>query len=141
MKNLFKISVVIALLVAVSCSKSEENVPLVGSIEQLILTGSSKDQVLASNEEITFTVTGDDGVDYSTLATMTINQEEATGNVFTFAEEGTYEISASYLGATSNTLTYNVVDSESVTLILSGTKFLRNQNIDFIAGIRICYII
>lgn len=131
MKNLFKISAVIALLVVVSCSKSEENVPLEGSIEQLILTGSSEDNVLTANEEVTFTVTGDDGVDYSDVATLTVNQEEVTGSTHTFGEVGSYEVSASYLGATSNTLTYNVVDGESISLIVNGTKFFRNQTVEF----------
>ncbi len=131
MKNLFKIAAILALFVAIACSKSEVNEPLIGSIEQLILTSSSDDEVLASTEEITFTITGDDGVNYSSLATLFVNQEEVSGTTFTFSEEGTYEVSASYLGTTSNTLTYNVVDSASITIIVNGTKFLRDQTVAF----------
>lgn len=131
MKNLIKMFAVIALFVAFACSKSEQNVPLIGSIDQLILTSSSEDEVLAANEEVTFTIVGNDGVDYSALATLSVNQEEVTGNNFVFAEEGTYEISASHLGTTSNTLTYNVVDSASFTIIINGTKFLRDQTVVF----------
>ncbi len=130
MKNLIKITTIIALFVAFSCSKSEENVPLVGSIEQLVLTSSSDDAILASNEEVTFTITGD-GVDYSTLATLSVNQEEVTGNTYTFTEEGPYEVSASYLGANSNTISFNVIDSAGTSLLINGTTFLRNQEVDF----------
>jgi len=131
MKNLIKTFAVIALFVAFACSKSEQNVPLIGSIDQLILTSSSEDEVLAANEEVTFTIVGNDDVDYSTLAKLSINQEEVIGNSFVFTEEGIYEISASYLGTTSNTLTYNVVDSASFTIIINGTKFLRDQTAAF----------
>ncbi|EDM44177.1 hypothetical protein SCB49_04090 [unidentified eubacterium SCB49] len=131
MKNLIKITTIFALFVAAACSKSEPNVPLEGSIEQLILSSSSVDEVLTTTEEVIFTVLGDNDVDYSELATLTINQEEVVGNTFTFSEEGSYEISASYLGTTSNTLLFNVIDSESTNLIVSGTTFLRNQNVNF----------
>ena len=130
-KSSFKFLSILFLFVAFSCSKSEENVPLEGSIENLILTSSSEDEILTANETITFTAMGDDGVDYSNQATFTVNEVEIQGNSYTFTEEGEYETTASYLGATSNVLSFNVVDADGRVLLVNKTKVFRNQEVTF----------
>jgi thiol-disulfide isomerase/thioredoxin len=59
-----------------------------------------------------------------------VNQTEIPSASYTFPAEGNYEIYSSYGDVSSNTLTFDVVDA-SESLLLSRTKILRNQTIEF----------
>lgn len=74
---------------------------------------------------------GDDGVDYSGQATITVNEVEIQGAEYTFTEEGTYEITANYLGAASNVLNFNVIDADGRVLLINKNKVFRNQEVEF----------
>lgn len=72
LKKLVKLSIVLAaILTVLSCSKTEENVPLVASIN---LTSSSDDAILTVNETVDFTLIADTGEDYTNLAVFSVNQ-------------------------------------------------------------------
>jgi thiol-disulfide isomerase/thioredoxin len=124
-----KLIFLFSLLFMLSCSKTEENIPLINIVD-LILTSDSNDAILVVDETIQFTATGDDGVDYSEQATFYVNQTEIPGSIYTFPAEGNYVVYSSYGNVTSNTLTFDVVDA-SENLLLSRTKVLRNQSIEF----------
>jgi thiol-disulfide isomerase/thioredoxin len=124
-----RIVAIFSLLIIFSCSKTEENIPII-NITDLILTSDSDDAILVVGETVQFTVTGDDGVDYSDQATFYVNQEEIQGSSYMFPAEGNYSVYSSYGNVTSNTLTYDVVDA-SENLLLSRTKVLRDQTIEF----------
>ena len=133
MKNTLKIMGILTLFIAFSCSKSEENVPLQGSIENLVLTSTSDDELLTGNETLTFTVMGEDGTDYTNAATITVNEVEITGNTYVFENEGAYEVVANYLGATSNVLNFDVVAIDGIALLIDNAKVFKNQNVQFTA--------
>ncbi len=124
-----KLLLLFSLLFIFSCSKTEENIPIIDIVE-LILSSDSNDAILVVDETVQFIATGDDGVDYSEQATFYVNQTEIPGSSYTFPAEGIYDIYASYGNVNSNTLTFDVVDA-SENLLLSRTKILRDQSIEF----------
>src|SRR5210317_769431 len=101
------------LLTYISCSKTEENVPLVGggNFATLLLSSDSPDAVLVLNETLNFMVVGDDTVDYTNEATFYVNQTAITGSNYVFDTEGAFEVYASYLGINSNILNFDVIDA------------------------------
>jgi len=124
-----KLLILFSLLFVLSCSKTEENIPIIDIVE-LILSSDSNDAILVVDETVQFTATGDDGVDYSDQATFYVNQTEIPGSSYTFPAEGNYDVYSSYGNVSSNTLTFDVVDA-SENLLLSHTKILRNQTVEF----------
>jgi len=130
-KNIPSLFLTLSFLLILSCSKTEENTPII-NINSLVLTASSSDQLLVVNEEVDFVLTGDDGNTYTDQAVFYVSQAAISGSTFTFNEEGTFEVYASYGGINSNTLTYNVITASSDnTLIVSNAKVLRNQEMTF----------
>ncbi len=132
-KFFFKISLILSAITIISCSKKEENVPLVGggSFATLELTSDSQDNVLVVNETLNFIVTGDDGVDYTNDAVFYVNQTEITGANHVFGAEGNFEVYASYLGINSNSLSFDVIDADERTILVDNTKAFRNQTVTF----------
>lgn len=125
-KLLFLLSFVLLL----SCSKTEENTPII-NIESLTLSTDSPDDILVINETINFTVTGDDGVVYSDQATFYVDLAPITGASHVFVTEGTHDVYATFGGVTSNTLTFNVVNGTESTFIVEEEKVLRGQENTF----------
>lgn len=121
------------LLTYISCSKTEENVPLVGggNFATLLLSSDSPDAVLVVNETLNFMVVGDDTVDYTNEATFYVNQTAITGSNYVFDTEGAFEVYASYLGINSNILNFDVIDAAERTILIDNTKALRNQTTTF----------
>ncbi|OAB76128.1 Omp28-related outer membrane protein [Cochleicola gelatinilyticus] len=129
LKKLVKLSIVLAaILTVLSCSKTEENVPLVASIN---LTSSSDDAILTVNETVDFTLIADTGEDYTNLAVFSVNQQEIPESSYTFTEPGTFDVFASYGGLNSNSISFTVVEENSRTLIVSTERALRNQTVTF----------
>ncbi|MEZ4778450.1 MAG: Omp28-related outer membrane protein [Flavobacteriaceae bacterium] len=132
MKKIFIKSSLLLLFVNVifiGCSKKESFDTIADF--SLVLTSSSADGVLLLNEELTFTVLTEEGVDYTNEATFFVNGSEINVSSYNFSAEGTYEVYASYLGVVSNTLAFEVIDGTSRILLLSNAKVLRNQEVSF----------
>ncbi len=129
-KNMPRLLLAFLLVLIVSCSKTEENTPII-NIDSLILTTDSPDELLVVNEVLNFVVTGDDGIDYTSQATFYVNQTAISGATYTFAEEGSIDVYGSYGGVNSGVITFSVINATSNTLIISGSKALRNQEITF----------
>src|SRR5210317_1922733 len=87
------------LLTYISCSKTEENVPLVGggNFATLLLSSDSPDAVLV------------------------FNQTAITGSNYVFDTEGAFEVYASYLGINSNILNFDVIDAAERTILIDNT--------------------
>lgn len=129
-KNIPKAIFALFIVLLISCSKTEENTPIV-NIDSLILTSDSSDDVLVDNETINFTVTGDDGEIYNDQATIYVDLMAITGTSHTFTGVGPHDVYASYAGINSNTLAFNVISATENTLLISNTKLLRNQTNTF----------
>ncbi|MCW9037334.1 hypothetical protein, partial [Altibacter sp.] len=131
MPKVFRISLFFCAIILLACSKPEENVPLEGSanFETLIISSDSQDNFLVINETITFSVVGDDEVDYTNEAVFYVNQTEIPGASYVFDGEGSYSVYASYLGVNSNTLNFEVIGASERVVLIDNTKALRNQTI------------
>ena len=130
MKNVYYLILLIAFGAIVSCSRSEENTPII-IINNLIVTSDSDDDVLTVNEVVNFIATGDDGDDYTDLATFYVNQVEIIGSSYEFEAEGIFSVNAIYENVNSNDLEFNVIDGTERVLIIDLHKALRNQIITF----------
>jgi thiol-disulfide isomerase/thioredoxin len=128
--NIPKAIFALIIVLLISCSKTEENTPIV-NIESLLLTSDSMDNVLVDNETINFTVTGDDGEIYNDQATIYVDLAPITGTSHTFTGVGPHDVYASFAGISSNTISFNVVSATENTLLISDTKLLRNQTNTF----------
>lgn len=129
-KNIPKALFALFIVLLISCSKTEENTPIV-NIVSLTLTSDSSDDVLVDNETINFTVTGDDGEVYNDQATLYVDLMAVSGSSHTFTGVGPHDVYASFAGINSNTLTFNVISATENTLLISDTKLLRNQTNTF----------
>jgi len=129
--NFLILTLVFSFIGIISCSKTEENVPLV-NIASLILTSDSSDAILVVDEVVNFTVTGDDEVIYNNQATFYVNGTEISGSSYTFDTEGSFEVYGSFAGINSNNLTFDVVNADQRTLLLDNEKAFPNQTITFI---------
>lgn len=127
-KNIPKILLALSFVLILSCSKTEENTPII-NIDSLVLTTDSPDQLLVVNEILNFILTGDDGNVYTDQATFYVSQTAIIGSSFTFNEEGSIDVYASYGGINSNVVNFNVINATSNTLITSDSKVLRNQEL------------
>jgi thiol-disulfide isomerase/thioredoxin len=128
-KKIITFFLLLSIITLVSCSKSEENVPLLGSIEELILTSNSTDAILAIDETVNFTIVSDEGIDYTDQATFYVNQTEISGASYTFNEQGNYSVNAIFAGVTSNSLNFDVVTER--TVLIDNNKVFRNQSVNF----------
>ncbi|SDE87390.1 Thioredoxin [Ulvibacter litoralis] len=125
-KLLFALSFILLL----SCSKKEENTPII-NIASLTLSTDSPDDILVIGEAINFTVTGDDGVEYNDVATFYVDLAPISGTSHAFTTEGSHDVYASYGGVNSNTVTFNVVNGTESTFIVEEEKVLREQENSF----------
>lgn len=129
-KNIPKALFALFIVLLISCSKTEENTPIV-NIVSLTLTSDSSDDVLVDNETINFTITGDDGEIYNDQATLYVDLMAVSGTSHTFTGVGPHDVYASFAGINSNTLSFNVISATENTLLISNTKLLRNQTNTF----------
>lgn len=127
---LYKLLLFFLFVNLISCSKTEENIPII-TIDELILTSDSADNVLLINELVTFTVLGDDGVDYSDQATYYVDQVEILGPSYVFDSEGFFSVCSNFNNITSNVLDFNVINAVERVLLIDIQKALRNQEITF----------
>lgn len=133
LKFIAKNVLLFVLILFIACSKTEENVPLIGggNFSSLLLSSDSPDAILVLNEAVNFSVFGDDDVDYTVEAIFYVNQTEISGSNYVFDIAGSFEVYASYLGVNSNTLNFNVIDGAERTVLVDQSKALRNQTITF----------
>ncbi|MFT6825951.1 MAG: thiol-disulfide isomerase/thioredoxin [Patiriisocius sp.] len=95
-KNLFLIgSVFLSVLVFVSCSKTEENVPLSQETVEIAFQNFVRPASLR-NQEIPFTVLTEDGVDVTAASQIFVNGAAINGTVFISSEIGDFEAYATY---------------------------------------------
>jgi thiol-disulfide isomerase/thioredoxin len=95
-KSLYLIgSFLVVSLLLVSCSKTEENVPLTQENVEITIQNFVRPASLR-NQEIPFTLITEDGTDVTANATFFVNGEPIEGNVFTSSEEGEFEAFATY---------------------------------------------
>ena len=125
-----KILLIFTLGVLISCSKTEENIPII-NIDNLILTSDSNDGILTVDELVNFIATGDDEVNYTDQAIFYVNQTEIVGSSYVFDTEGAFSVNASYGGINSNVLDFNVIDGTERVLLIDTRKALRNQTVTF----------
>ena len=133
MKNtsLFKFLFVFALVMVASCSKSEDPIKPAEADLELMLESDSGVDVLSLNELVNFTVSGNDGEDYTTLAKIFINDTEIDNPYYTFSSTGTFEVKAVHENVTSNLLNFDVIADTERVLRVSTSKALRQQTVTF----------
>lgn len=94
--NFYVIALLSAVLfITLSCSKSEENVPLTSEIIELTVENFVR-PVSLRNQEIPFSVINAEGVDVTAQATFFVNDLPIEGNVYSTAEVGEFQAYASY---------------------------------------------
>ena len=86
----------IATLLFVSCSRTEENVPLGEDTTEITIQNFVRPASLR-NQEIPFTVITQTGVDVTAQAQFYVDDQAIDGNVFSSSEVGDFEAYATYL--------------------------------------------
>lgn len=136
MKNIsfLKILSLFALIAIIGCSKNED--PIIASVEDLSLVltsdvGNNELEAIGLDQMVSFTVTGNDGEDYTSSAKLYVDETEITGSTYTFNATGTYEVKAVYEGATSNMLTFEVLANTERALTIDVTRAMTGQTITF----------
>ncbi len=132
MKHLSKFIAFLSLILITSCSKDEKPLEQIqqANFTSLILTSSANGNILLASDVATFTVMGDDGVDYTAQSTISVNGTPISGNDYTFGE-GTYNVQATYFNISSNTLNYEVISNAGRVVTVERNKSLRNQPLSF----------
>ncbi|MGO3182331.1 MAG: Omp28-related outer membrane protein [Aequorivita sp.] len=136
MKNLsyLKILSLFAFIAIIGCSKNED--PINGPAESLSIVlssdvGNNELEAIALDQMVTFQVTGSDGENYTSTANLYVDGTEITGPTYTFDTTGTYEVKATYGGATSNILRFDVLANTERALTISNTRAMTDQVITF----------
>lgn len=130
----FRILPLILVFAFAACSKSEDPIKPIEEQLSLVLTsdvGTGDPEVITVNSLVTFTVTGSDGQDYTSLSKIWINDTEIQGNAYTFDATGSYTVKAIYQSTASNTLKFEVLEPTQRALTIDVPKALRNQTITF----------
>lgn len=111
-KNMPKLTLLLIFLTILSCSKTEENVPLGQetaeiSVDELVRRASLR------NQEIPFTILNEAGDDVSSSATFYVDGEAIEGNVFSSETIGDFEVYGVYVEndveITTNTEPFSVI--------------------------------
>lgn len=133
MKSLYKIIILAGFIAFLACSKDENPLKQVieANFDSLTLSGSSNGNILLSSDEVVFRVIGDDEVDYTAEATITVNGTPISGDTYRFESEGTFEVKALYLNVNSNTINYEVISNAGRVVTIERKKSLRNQPLTF----------
>lgn len=133
-KNTLKFLLTLAIAVVIfSCSRQEENIPLDGNsgVESLVISSDATNSVVSIDQVVTFTLTGSDGVDYTSQGTFSVNETQITGNTYTFDALGATTVSGNFGGTISNTLNLNVISDDERTLIMNTNRAMNGQTITF----------
>lgn len=123
-----------AIIAVISCSKKEDPYIAPGPALELILksdAGSGELEVLEIDQAVNFTVTGNDGEDYTTVSKISVNGDDIQGSSYTFSELGVYTVKAVFDDILSNTLNFEVIADTDRALTIDIPKALRNQTITF----------
>jgi thiol-disulfide isomerase/thioredoxin len=107
-----KLITAFALLVILSCSKTEENVPLIVPTAQITVEKIVREASLR-NQVIPFSVLNEMGDDVTATTTFYVDGEEITGNAFSSPIVGEFEVYGSYnengVIVTTNTVPFKVI--------------------------------
>src|SRR5690606_6012234 len=122
---LIKILSFFALIVIFSCSKKED--PIGSGPENLSIVLSSDAggetlSILQLDQMVTFTITGNDGEDYTSASKIFIDGVEIPGASHTFSEVGAFEVKAEYGSITSNLLNFQVLADTERALTIDVTR-------------------
>ncbi len=123
----------VAIAIA-ACSKMEDPIGTPSQNLTIVLTssaGTEELEIVSVNDSVFFTVTGSDGVDYSSSATYYVNDTPITGSSYLFSETGTYAVKAVFEGITSNILNFEVLAQEERALTIDVSRAMKNQTITF----------
>lgn len=136
MKNYpyFKFLLLIAFIAIAACSKKED--PIGTSSESLSIqlksdAGEDELEVLATDQMVTFTITGSDGEDYTSSSKIYVNDTEISESSYTFTNTGTYTVKAVYESSTSNILNFEVLAPTERALTIDVSRAMNNQTITF----------
>ncbi|SRX74912.1 Omp28-related outer membrane protein [Aequorivita antarctica] len=130
----FKILFLFAFIAIVGCSKKED--PLGAPTESLSITltsdaGTNELEVLSVDQLVNFTITGNDGENYTSSAKIYVNDSEIQGSSYTFSSTGTFTVKALYESTASNVLNFEVIAETERALTLDVTRAMNNQTITF----------
>lgn len=130
----FKFVILLAFIAIAACSKKEDPIGAGDQNISIVLASDAGDgavEVLAIDQMVTFTITGSDGVDYTSSSKIYINEDEIVGASYTFSEIGEYTVKAIYQGTTSNSLSFQVLAENERALTIDVARAMRNQTITF----------
>ena len=137
-KKLFQWSALLFAVLLVACSKSDDGSGTDdgsggggGSDFTISLASSSSDNVLLLNEAVSFTVSGSDGENYTSAATLVVNEVSVSGSNYTFEATGAFAVYATYDGKQTNTLNFDVVNAGEKFVAVNRESSLRGQAIGF----------
>ncbi|AXG69916.1 outer membrane protein Omp28 [Kordia sp. SMS9] len=111
-KNIFQCLLVVAALFTYSCSSDSDGDSGDGGsggtsgLTSITITASQLSFEIG--DSVTFTVTGNDGSNVTTEATVLVNNSSIQGNEYTPTATGGYQIKATYDGLTSATINLEV---------------------------------
>jgi thiol-disulfide isomerase/thioredoxin len=111
-KNMPKVLFALSFLLLLSCSKTEENVPLTApqgqiTVEKIVRSASLRDQI------IPFSVINSNGDDVTSIVTFYVDGQEIIGNTFSSPTIGDFEVYGKYteggVEITTNTVSFSVI--------------------------------
>ena len=112
MKNTYYLSLIITFFALLSCSRTEENIPLLPPTAEIVVDDLVRKTSLR-NQEISFKITNELGGDVSLQAKFFVNDTEIEGNTFTSETIGEFEVYGVYsengIIVTTNTETFSVI--------------------------------
>ena len=119
-KNIPNLLLALSLLFIVSCSKTEENVPLTDPTAEITVEKLVREASLR-NQEIPFKIINEAGNDVTDIATFYVDDTEITGNVFSSPTVGEFEVYGVYMEdgveITTNTVGFRVIIPERKVVI------------------------
>ncbi|NRD20861.1 Omp28-related outer membrane protein [Winogradskyella eckloniae] len=111
-KKVPKLFLCLFTILSLSCSKTEENVPLTTPTAQIDVDKLVRKASLI-NQDIPFRIINEVGVDVTDLATFYVNDEPIVGSSFSSASIGVFEVYGVYMEdgveVTTNTESFNVI--------------------------------
>lgn len=112
MKNNHYILLIVTVFTLLSCSKTEENIPLQPPTADIVVDDLVRKSSLR-NQEILFKIINEVGMDVSSQATFFVNDTEIQSNTFSSETIGEFEVYGMYqengVVVTTNTETFNVI--------------------------------
>lgn len=97
--------------------------------QSLTLSADKESGSVDINEQAILTVMGNNGLEYTSLSTITLNGKPITGNRHTFTEGGEHLFLATFESINSNTIEFNVNSGNYIAI--SDKKILRSEEVIF----------